>query len=158
MTATMADTKIDGVVIKPLHRNIDDRGWLTEIHRCDEDTLKPAMGYISFTKHGVIRGPHEHVKQSDFFIFTGPGDFELYLWDNRKESKTFGKKAMAVVGESNPASVLVPLGVVHGYKAVSHPGSQCINLPDTLYAGWDKKEAVDEIRHENNLHSPFRIP
>jgi len=31
-----------------------------------------------------------------------------------------------------------------------------INLPNRLYAGNGRKEAVDEIRHESDPHSPFK--
>lgn len=148
---------IKDVIIKKIDQFKDDRGWLSEIYRKDETSLKPAMAYVSFTNYSIARGPHEHAKQSDFFIFLGPGDFELYLWDNRKQSETYGKNQKIVVGESNKVSVVVPPGVVHGYKAISNPGSISINLPDKLYAGKYKKSKVDEIRHENDANSKFKI-
>ena len=149
---------IKGVVIKEITKFSDERGWLCEIFREDIDKhIKPAMSYVSITNHGKIRGPHEHSTQSDFFIFIGPGDFELHLWDNRKTSQTYDKHEKIIVGESNKCSVLVPPGVVHGYKSISTDGSMSINLPDKLYAGWDKKEKVDEIRHEHDKNSKFII-
>jgi len=148
---------INGVVITKLSSYTDDRGWLTEIFRTDEDTFSPEMSYVSFTKNGVARGPHEHVFQSDFFVFIGPGDFELHLWDNRKDSSTFGTFENIVVGESNKVKVLVPPGVVHGYKSITPTGSISINLPNKLFAGKDKKDAVDEIRHEKDPNSKFKI-
>ena len=48
------------------------------------------MAYVSVTKPGVIRGPHEHVNQTDMFVFVGPGEFELHLWDRRESSPTKG--------------------------------------------------------------------
>jgi dTDP-4-dehydrorhamnose 3,5-epimerase len=151
------NSKIKDVVIKQLTKRDDERGWLTEIFRSDDDNYTPAMSYVSFTKLNIIRGPHEHLTQSDFFVFVGPGDFELYLWDNRKNSPTFENHMTIVVGESNKASVIVPPGVVHGYKCISKEGAISINLPDKLYAGVGKKEVVDEIRHENDKNSKFKI-
>ena len=148
---------IKGIVLKDLAEYSDERGWLTEIYREDSDKFKNAMSYVSFTNFNAVRGPHEHKEQSDFFVFIGPGNFELHLWDNRKNSETFGKYQKIIVGESNKCSVLVPPGVVHGYKSISESGSISINLPDKLYAGKDKKEEVDEIRHENNPESKFEI-
>jgi len=148
---------IEGVSIKSLSRFSDERGWLSEIYRGDEESVSPAMCYISFTNFGAVRGPHEHVHQTDLFVFNGPGDFELYLWDNRKNSRTFGKFEKIIVGESNKVKVTVPPGVVHGYKGISKEGSFCINLPDKLYAGKKKKEVVDEIRHEKDPSSKFKI-
>ena len=115
------------------------------------------MAYVSYTAYNAIRGPHEHKKQSDFFVFIGLGDFALYLWDNRKKSKTYGMQQKLILGESNKATVLVPPGVVHSYKSISKKGSISINLPDKLYAGKGKRGPVDEIRHENNPQSKFRM-
>ena len=148
---------MNGVVIKKIKIFEDSRGWLKEIHRTDSDHLLPAMCYISHTNFEQDRGPHEHVEQTDFFVFVGPGDFELYLWDNRKDSSTYGSDEKLIVGESNNVSVLVPPGVIHGYKSITPSGSFSINLPDKLYAGFNKKEPVDEIRHENEDDSKFRM-
>lgn len=153
----MAKTDINGVFIRAIKRFEDERGWLSEIYRSDEDNLKPVMCYVSFTRFNAIRGPHEHKKQSDYFLFMGSGDFELYLWDNRKRSKTFGKSMKITLGESNKAAVLVPPGVVHGYKSISKQGSFSINLPNRLYKGKYKKDKVDEIRHEDDNPSQFNI-
>ena len=148
---------IEGVIIKKLEKFADERGWLAEVWRNDELKYEPAMGYVSLTKPGVARGPHEHKFQSDFFVFAGPGVFKLYLWDNRKESKTFGQKEILEVGENNPVAVLVPPGVVHGYKCVSTEPAYSINLADKFYKGRGKKEEVDEIRWEKDPASPFKI-
>jgi dTDP-4-dehydrorhamnose 3,5-epimerase len=148
---------IEGVKITKINKFEDDRGWLAEIFRNDEMDYWPVMSYISVTKPGVIRGPHEHKKQSDFFIFAGPGDFELHLWDRRENSPTKGEYFKEIFGESNPASVLVPPGVVHGYKCVSENDGYCINLPDKLYKGERKKEEADEIRWEQDKSSPYKI-
>src|SRR3989344_2141494 len=107
---------IKGIIVKKLEKFSDERGWLAEIFRNDEVKYQPVMAYVSVTQPGVARGPHEHKKQSDFFVFAGPGDFKLYLWDNRKESQTFGQKEVVETGEKNPMVILVPPGVVHGYK------------------------------------------
>ena len=148
---------IQGVEIKKLQEFSDKRGWLIEIFRSDESKIRPQMSYVSHTKHNVIRGPHEHKHQSDFFIFIGYGDFELHLWDNRSNSSSYKIYQKIVVGKSNQVSVLVPPGVVHGYKAISSEGSLSINLPDKLYKGPNKKEEIDEIRHEEDSNSPFKI-
>lgn len=148
---------IEGVKIKPLQKFEDERGWLTEIYRSDDDNYSDAMGYVSVTKPGVVRGPHEHVRQSDLFVFAGPGSFRLYLWDRREASPTKGETLEIEVGESNPTAVLVPPGVVHGYKCISETPAWCINLPDKLYKGEGKKEEIDEIRWEKNPNSPYAI-
>ncbi|MDP3057361.1 MAG: dTDP-4-dehydrorhamnose 3,5-epimerase family protein [bacterium] len=148
---------IEGVVIKKLKKNEDVRGWLVEIYRNDEIKYAPAMSYISSTKPGVARGPHEHKEQSDLFVFIGPGKFRIYLWDNRADSPTYKEKLEIEGGQDNQTAVLVPPGVVHGYKCISDVDGWCVNLPDKLYAGVDKKSEVDEIRWEKDPASPFKI-
>ena len=148
---------INGVIVKKLNKFEDERGWLMEIFRSDEDGYNPLMSYISLTKPAVIRGPHEHKFQADLFIFPGPGNFELHLWDNRQDSAAKGEYLKIEAGENNPASVLVPPGVVHGYKCVSESSAFSINLPDKLYKGENKKEEIDEIRWEKDPNSPFKI-
>jgi len=140
-----------GVIIKKIEKNNDQRGWLGEIFRSDEFEYNPAMGYVSVTNPGVARGPHEHKDQADFFVFIGPGNFELHLWNKSGDYKKLE------VGETNPAAVLVPPGIIHGYKCVSKTPGWVINLPDKLYKGQDKKEEVDEIRWETDINSPYKI-
>lgn len=148
---------IKDVVIKKLNKFNDERGWLCEIFREDEMNYQPAMSYVSVTNPGVIRGPHEHVSQFDLFVFVGPGRFELHLWDRRENSPTQGEYFKEVFGEDNPSAIIVPPGVVHGYKCVSDHDGWCINLPDKLYKGEGKKEEVDEIRWELDSESPYKI-
>ena len=149
---------IKDVIIKKLQKNEDERGWLTEIFRSDElGGYQPVMSYVSSTKPGVVRGPHEHQVQSDCFVFLGPGMFELYLWDRREASETNGEQIKIEVGENNPTLVIVPPGVVHGYKCIGDINAWCINLPDKLYKGENKIEEVDEIRWEKDPKYPYKI-
>lgn len=148
---------IQGVIVKSLTQYKDDRGWLAEVYRMDELDIKPTMAYVSMTQPGVARGPHEHVHQSDAFVFVGPGSFKLYLWDRRENSETNGETLELEVGENNPCLVTVPPGVVHGYKCISETPAFSINLPDKLYKGVGKAEEVDEIRWEKQADSPYKI-
>jgi dTDP-4-dehydrorhamnose 3,5-epimerase len=157
--AVSHDGPIDGVVFRPLSPYKDQRGWLIELYR--EDQLPPeqcpVMAYVSETLPGVARGPHEHVDQTDYFAFVGPGDFLLYLWDTRADSPTRGRHLKILVGESNRQCVIVPPGVVHAYKNVGRTPGWVFNAPNRLYAGPGKREAVDEIRHEDKAESEFRL-
>ena len=151
--------EISGVVVRDLRRFTDSRGWLAELFRHDEldEEYYPAMSYISATLPGVTRGPHEHVDQADLFCFLGPGNFEMRMWDNRPGSSTFGQVMTVVVGADNTKSLLVPKGVVHAYRNVSDVAGIVINCPNRLYAGKSKSEPVDEIRHEDDPDTIFRM-
>lgn len=150
---------IRDVVVRDLKKFLDERGWLAELFRHDEldEEFYPAMAYVSSTTPGVQRGPHEHVDQADLFCFMGPSNFKLRLWDNRADSETFGHVMTLFVGEDNPRSVLVPLGVVHAYRNVGHRPGIVINCPNRLYMGEGRHEPVDEIRHEDDPATPFTM-
>jgi dTDP-4-dehydrorhamnose 3,5-epimerase len=151
--------EIEGVIIRELKRFHDNRGWLTELFRHDElaNEYFPVMCYLSMTRPGVTRGPHEHVDQADYFGFVGPSTFRLYLWDNRRSSATFGRHCHFDLGEERPGAVIVPKGVVHAYKNIGGRDGIVFNAPNRLYAGHGRKEPVDEIRHESDPNSPFKI-
>lgn len=150
---------IEGVVIRDLRKFNDSRGWLAELFRHDEldPNFYPVMAYTSSTNPGVTRGPHEHVDQADFFCFIGPSNFKLRLWDNRPDSETFNNVTTLVVGADNPKSVLIPPGVVHAYQNVGEVDGIVTNCPNQLYMGLDKKEEIDEIRHEDDPATIYRM-
>jgi dTDP-4-dehydrorhamnose 3,5-epimerase len=148
---------IAGVEVTALRYFQDARGWLTEIYRDDELSVRPVMSYVSLTHPGVARGPHEHRDQADVFVFMGPSTFRMYLWDNRSASPTVGVKMVFDAGAEWPARVVVPAGVVHAYLNVGTTDGLVINCPDRLYAGAGRREPVDEIRWEDDTSGRFRL-
>ncbi|MDA0986933.1 MAG: dTDP-4-dehydrorhamnose 3,5-epimerase family protein [Bacteroidetes bacterium] len=159
MTQQFKFGEIDGIIVKPLQKFSDSRGWLLELFREDEidKNFLPKMSYISMTNSGVVRGPHEHKDQADMFIFLESSKFKLYLWDNRTKSKTYLNKKIIEVGEKLPSMVIIPPGIVHAYKNIGDGNGITLNFPNKLFGGFNKKEVVDEVRHESNPNSPFKI-
>lgn len=141
----------------------DGRGSLVELFREDvleelgQEGVRPVMGYLSMTRPGVVRGPHEHREQTDFFVFVGPSDFEVTLWDNRSGSPTYRHRERFVLGASRPSTLIVPPGVVHAYRNVGETDGLVLNFPNRLYRGPGRKNDVDEIRHEDDPLSFFRL-
>lgn len=150
---------IEDVVVYPLKKYFDGRGWLAELFRHDDlaEEFYPVMSYISFTKPGVQRGPHEHVDQADLFCFIGPSTFNMRMWDNRPDSPTYNHMMSFDAGENAPVAVVVPKGVVHGYKNIDDVDGMVINCPNRLYMGEGKREPIDEIRHEDAPDTPYRM-
>jgi dTDP-4-dehydrorhamnose 3,5-epimerase len=153
------DGDIDGVIFRPISVHTDSRGWLAELYREDElaSAQHPVMAYVSETSPGVARGPHEHIDQTDYFAFLGPGEFLLYLWDARPQSPTRGRQMKVTVGASNKQCVIVPPGVVHAYKNIASTPGWVFNAPNRLYAGPGKRSPVDEIRHEEQAGGVYRL-
>jgi len=158
-TIEFTEGEIKDVVVYQLKKYHDDRGWLAELFRHDElaEEFYPVMSYISFTKPGIARGPHEHVDQADLFCFIGPSTFNMRMWDNRPDSPTFNHMMSFNAGIDEPLAVVVPKGVVHGYKNIGDTDGMVINCPNRLYMGVGKKEPIDEIRHEDDPLTPYRM-
>ena len=150
---------IHDVIVRPLSKFIDERGWLAELFREDEidKGLMPVMAYISMTQPGIARGPHEHLDQTDWFCFIGPSNFKVYLWDTRKDSPSCGIRQVIFAGLDSPRTVIVPPGVIHAYRNIGTENGIVFNAPNRLYAGEGKKSPVDEIRHEDISGSPFQL-
>ena len=83
--------------------------------------------------------------------------FRLYCWDARRSSPSYCRKMVLDVGEQNPCAVIVPAGVVHAYRNIGDRDGWVINLPNRLYAGQGRRGPVDEIRHEQNPDTPYRM-
>lgn len=151
--------QIEGVVVKDLRKFVDERGWLAELFRDDEleEEFRPRMTYVSATLPGVQRGPHEHVDQADLFCFIGPSNFKLRMWDNRPDSPTYRRVLTLFVGEDSPKSVLVPKGVAHAYRNVGLSPGVVFNCPNRLFMGDGRREEIDEIRHEDDPDTIFRM-
>lgn len=150
---------IADVVVREISLSQDKRGWLAELFRTDEleREFYPVMSYVSMTIPRMIRGPHEHTSQTDLFVFVGPSTFRLYLWDNRRLSPTYGNHFTTDLGEARPALVLVPPGVVHAYKNIGRENGFVFNAPNQLYRGPRRTGPVDEIRHELDPDSQFKV-
>lgn len=158
---TPRNFKIDAIIgleIEELRAYEDDRGHLIELFRLDNSiqacTPRPEMAYASWTHPDIYRGPHEHKEQTDIFIFAD-AEFMFFAWDNRRDSETYNNQTIIKTGQDNIRRIVVPPGVVHGYANVSKNRGLVMNCPDKLYAGWNKKDEVDEIRHEEDENNVF---
>ena len=95
--------------------------------------------------------------QADCFGFIGPSNFKVYLWDNRKGSPTYMVRQVVFAGQDSPRVVVIPPGVVHAYRNVGGKDGMVVNLPNRLYAGKGKKDPVDEIRHEDDPETIYKM-
>jgi dTDP-4-dehydrorhamnose 3,5-epimerase len=151
--------EIRDIIVRDLRKFDDRRGWLIELFRHDELAAEfhPTMAYISSTLPGAARGPHEHLDQADLFCFLGPSNFKLSMWDNRSDSPTFRMVMTLVVGADDPKVVIIPKGVVHAYQNIGDVEGIVINCPNRLYMGENRHEPVDEVRHEDDPDTIFRM-
>ncbi len=127
---------IDGVVLRQLKQIKDDRGYLMEMLRSDwgefKNTGKFGQCYIAVCNSGVAKAWHYHKKQVDRFIVV-KGSARIALFDARKKSKTKGELNEFIVGEDNPALLLIPIGVIHGFTSATAEPAYIVNIPTQLY-------------------------
>ena len=124
---------IDGVRIKLLTVNVDERGFLMEILRQDDDIFERfGQVYISLNYPGVIRAWHYHQKQEDF-ICAVKGMIKLALYDPRPDSTTKGRVEEYFLGEQNPLLMRIPMQVIHGYKTIGFEPALIVNIPTQHY-------------------------
>ena len=124
---------IDGVQIKQLKRNADERGFLMEMIRStDEFFTKFGQCYVSLNYPGVVRAWHYHKKQEDYFVVV-QGMCKVGLYDMREGSPTKGVAEAHYLGDNNNIVLRIPIGVAHGYKTVGTEPSLLINFPTEVY-------------------------
>ncbi len=133
---------IQGVEVKRLTRHADERGYLMEILRSDDEIFnKFGQCYVSMNYPNVIRAWHWHQKQDDHFVVV-KGMIKVGLYDMREGSPTRGEVNEFYLGENNNIVLKIPVGVAHGYKTVGVEPSLLVNFPSEAY----NREEPDEQR------------
>ncbi len=142
---------IDGVKTKTLRQIPDERGWLMEILRAD-DELFTTFGqvYVSGTYPGVVKAWHYHKNQVDHFACVA-GMIKLVLVDTRDGSPTEGNVNEFFLGTQNPTLVQIPNLVYHGWKCISREPSLVVNVPTAPY----RYDDPDEFRIEPHGTLPY---
>lgn len=124
---------IDGVRTKQLRVIPDERGYLMEMLRCDDEMfVRFGQVYLTVAFPGVVKGWHYHNRQDDIFVVV-KGMIKLVLYDQRGDSSTCKLINELFIGERNPMLVTIPAGVVHGFKGIGVEPAYLINLPTEPY-------------------------
>ncbi|NQS90574.1 dTDP-4-dehydrorhamnose 3,5-epimerase family protein [Patescibacteria group bacterium] len=133
---------IKDVEIKKLKFMSDERGWLIEILRCDDEIFeKFGQVYITTAYSGVVKAWHYHKKQTDNFTCI-KGMMEVVLYDARENSETYKEINEFFIGERNPLLIKVPPVVYHGFKAIGDETAYFLSVPTLPY----NREEPDEYR------------
>lgn len=133
---------IEGVKVKRLKVISDERGFLMEMLRDDDEFFqKFGQVYLSVVYPGVVKGWHYHRKQTDHFVFV-KGMAKVALYDMREDSPTKGEVNEFFMGEQNPILLVIPPLVLHGMKGVGTGPAYLVNTPTEHYI----YEKPDEFR------------
>jgi len=138
---------IDGVQIAPLVIHADDRGFFTELARLGTglaarmvpDGVRGIQVSLTLTYPGTIKAIHYHSEQTDLWAPVS-GMVQVFLYDLRVQSRTFGAINTIYSGRFQPWEILIPPGVAHGYKALGIEPIQLVYFTDRHY------NPADELR------------
>jgi dTDP-4-dehydrorhamnose 3,5-epimerase len=143
--------RIDGVQVKTMKVIPDERGYLQEILRADDELFtKFGQVYVSATYPGAVKAWHYHEQQVDHFACIA-GMIKLVLVDTRPNSPTKGAVNEFFIGPQNPQLVQIPNLVYHGWKCISTEMSLVINVPTEPY----HYQKPDEYRLEPHGTLPY---
>jgi dTDP-4-dehydrorhamnose 3,5-epimerase len=105
---------VKDVLVLPLRRFADERGWFMELRRESLLPERTVQTNVSFSRAGTVRGLHFHERgQSDLFVCLS-GMIRVVALD-RRSGETFAED----VGDDNPAAVWVPGHHAHGFEALT---------------------------------------
>jgi dTDP-4-dehydrorhamnose 3,5-epimerase len=120
--AQIEDSKrISGVQIVHLQSYRDERGRFMESFRKEwfpQRTWDIIQCNRSDSKKGVIRGLHYHHHQVDYW-YVPAGNMRVCLADIRPSSPTYLNSEMIDISEENELGLFIPIGVAHGFAALS---------------------------------------
>ena len=132
---------IAGVIIEPLQIFADDRGCFAELARLGRSGIAEKMipggdrrvqVSLTLTYPGTIKAIHYHFQQTDLWVPIS-GMMQVFLYDLRRGSSTFGRINTLFVGRFRPWEILIPPGVAHGYKTLGIEPAQLLYLTDRYY-------------------------
>lgn len=133
---------IEGVQVKRLAKQVDERGYLMELLRRDDEIFEGfGQAYVALNYPGVVRAWHYHKKQDDHLVVV-KGAVKVALFDAREDSPTQGQVEEFFLGEGNDIVLKIPRGVMHGYKTVGTEPSLLLNFPSEPY----DQQQPDEYR------------
>jgi dTDP-4-dehydrorhamnose 3,5-epimerase len=138
---------IEGIRIEPLQIYPDDRGFFCELARLGTglaskmvpDEQRKIQVSLTLTYPGTIKAIHYHSEQTDLWAPVS-GMVQVFLYDLRRRSSTFGAINTIFAGRLQPWEILIPPGVAHGYKALGVEPIQLLYFTDRHY------NPADELR------------
>ena len=123
---------INGVVVKPLRRIADERGFIMHMLREDDpDFERFGEIYFSTAYPGSVKAWHLHKEMTlNYSVIIGM--IKLVLYDDREGSSTRGELQEIFIGRENHQFVKIPPYVWNGFKGIGTEMAilaNCATLP-----------------------------
>jgi len=133
---------LEDVRLVDLQVHIDNRGWLSELLRADDDHFAGfgQLYLVNNFQSNVVRAFHKHLEQDEWFFVT-QGIIQFIFIDERLETSTQGQLNAFVLSGERPQALYVPRGVQHGSMALTS-GAQIMAVTNVPY----DKANPDEVR------------
>ena len=136
---------IEGVQLASFPLWPDDRGYFLEVARLDRDKPEEfAAGFnettqvsATFSYPGTIKAIHYHCRQTDLWVPVR-GMIQVFLYDLRVGSPTFGRVNTLYVGSLRPWKLRIPPGVGHGYKVLGNEPATLVYVTNRFYDSQDE--------------------
>ena len=117
---------VKGAHVWSMPDHSDERGRLFKAYTTADSGIFPTPfntyeHFFTESKKNVFRGMHfqgrPHAVSKIISIVSGKA--KDFLFDMRKESETYGNLQILDLDELTPTSILIPIGVAHGYLALA---------------------------------------
>ena len=152
MDGTDAQAPIEGVRVRPVRPVPHDDGTLAEVARASwEEIDEPIVQvHVTSTLAGRTRAWSLHKRSVDR-LFVVSGLVSLVVFDGRTDSPTFGAVNKFTLSDRNPALVVIPPLLYHGYKNIGASETFLLNMPteqyeydepDAFHLSYDSSEAA----------------
>ena len=109
----------------------DQRGSILTMFRSDSKVYESWLYHFSTIFYNSIKAWHFH-KKAVLNYACIKGKVKLALFDDRKQSKSFGKFAEYILTPEDYFLITIPPFIWNGFKGLGHSESivaNCINLP-----------------------------
>jgi len=134
---------IAGVAMRPVRPVPHDDGTLVEVAKAawPEVDQPIVQVHATTTLPGRVRAWGLHQRSTDR-LFVVSGLISIVVFDGRRASPTFGAINEFKVSERNPALLVIPPNLYHGWKNIGTTEAFVINMPTVQY-DYENPDALD---------------
>ena len=142
-TGALRQPRIDGLLVRYVRPVPHEDGVLAEIARegWPEISVPVVQVHLTTTLPGRTRAWGLHQFSTDR-LFVVSGLVSIVVFDGRIGSPTEGVVNEFKVSERNPALVVIPPNLYHGWKNIGTSDASIINMPTSVYR-YDAPDALD---------------
>jgi dTDP-4-dehydrorhamnose 3,5-epimerase len=134
---------IDGVTCRFVRPVPHEDGTVAEVARADwpEIDLPVVQVHVTTTLSGRVRAWGLHRASTDR-LFVVRGLVSIVVYDGREDSPTYDQVNEFRVSERNPALLVIPPNLYHGWKNIGNDEAFILNMPSSDY-DYEGPDALD---------------